>query len=74
MNEIKYIKGFKAGYFLARYEPKILLDLLEHIHPINSYISGIIFGQQEFQFETDKSQLDFLKSIRHHKDNSRDLE
>ncbi|MBK8245335.1 MAG: hypothetical protein IPK88_18055 [Saprospiraceae bacterium] len=71
--ESKYIKGFNAGYFLAKYEPKVLLELLEHIHSINSYISGMNFGQKEFQFEIDNSQLEKLKYIRHQKDNSRDL-
>ncbi|MCI1266520.1 MAG: hypothetical protein LKG19_08080 [Saprospiraceae bacterium] len=74
INETKFIKGFNTGYFLAKYEPKVLMDVLEHIHPINSYISGMNFGQQEFQIEVDKSHLKELKSIRHQKDNSRDLE
>lgn len=74
IDESKFIKGFNAGYFLAKYEPKVLLNLLEHIHPINSYISGMNFGQKEFQFDIDKSQLEELKSIRHLKENSRELE
>ncbi|MBK8243289.1 MAG: hypothetical protein IPK88_07680 [Saprospiraceae bacterium] len=74
IDEIKFIKGFNAGYFLARYEPKVLSDLLEHIHPINSYISGMNYGQQELQFEIDKSQLEEIKSRRHQKNKSRDLE
>ncbi|MBK8241853.1 MAG: hypothetical protein IPK88_20290 [Saprospiraceae bacterium] len=74
IDESKYIKGFNAGYFLSKYEPKVSLELLEHIHPINSYISGMNFGQKEFQIEIDKNQLEELKSIRHQKDNSRNLE
>jgi hypothetical protein len=74
IDESKFIKGFNAGYFLAKYEPKVLMDLLEHIHPKNSYISGMNFGQLEFRIEVDKSQLEELKSIRHQKDNSRELE
>ncbi|MBK8245755.1 MAG: hypothetical protein IPK88_20175 [Saprospiraceae bacterium] len=46
IDESKYIKGFNAGYFLSKYEPKVSLELLEHIHPINSYISGMNFGQK----------------------------
>ena len=74
IDESKFFKGFNAGYFLAKFEPKLLLDLLDQIRPINSYISGMNLGQKEFQFETDKSKIEELKIIRHQKDNSRDLE
>jgi hypothetical protein len=71
IDESKFFKGFNAGYFLAKYEPKVLL---EQIHPINSYVSGMNFGKQEFQIEVDKSQLEELKSKRYKNDNFRDLE
>lgn len=74
IDESKFFKGFNAGYFLAKFEPKVLLDLLDQIRPINSYISGMNLGQKEFQFEIDKSKIEELKSIRHQKDNSRGLE
>lgn len=74
IDESKFFKGFNAGYFLAKFEPKVLLDLLDQIRPINSYISGIYFGNQELQIEVDKSQLEELKSKRHQKDYFRDLD
>lgn len=74
IDESKFFKGFNAGYFLAKFEPNVLLDLFDQIRPINSYISGMNLGQKEFQFEIDNSKIEELKSIRHQKDNSRGLE
>lgn len=76
LNEKQFIAGFNNGYLLAEHEPKILTTLLKGIQPINSYISGLSFGQKEYELMQSKSHLSELdqlrQSSRHEKDRGRD--
>lgn len=64
LNENHFIAGFNSGYLLAEYEPQMLNALLKNAQPANSYISGISFGQKEYELEQTKSQLNQLVHIR----------
>ncbi|MBK6545809.1 MAG: hypothetical protein IPG12_11130 [Saprospiraceae bacterium] len=64
INEKQFIAGFNNGYLLAQHEPKMLTDLLINIQPINSFISGLTFGQKEFELEQDNIQLNKLRQVR----------
>ncbi len=74
LTERQFIKGFNAGYFLAEYEPQLLTSLLKNIQPTNSYISGLSFGQKEYELELQTNHLDDLKKIRNKGKNSREAE
>ncbi|MGB5023763.1 MAG: hypothetical protein WBO44_00360 [Saprospiraceae bacterium] len=64
LSEKQFIAGFNSGYILAKYEPQMLTALMKSIQPINSYISGMSFGQKEYEFEQTKIQLNELRQIR----------
>lgn len=64
LNEKQFIKGFNAGYLLAEYEPQILTALLKQIHPVNSYISGMAYGQKEYKLEYSSEKLRELERLR----------
>jgi hypothetical protein len=64
MNKKKFITGFNAGYILAEFEPQILASLLKNINPINSYISGLLLGEKEFQSQQRNDHLTELEQIR----------
>jgi len=64
LNEKQFIAGFNSGYLLARYEPQMLTVLLNNIQPINSYISGLTYGQQEYELEQTKNKISELSKLR----------
>ena len=64
LNEKQFIAGFNSGYLLAVYEPQMLTSLLQNIKPVNSYISGMAFGQKEFELEQMKTHLNDLGQLR----------
>jgi hypothetical protein len=64
LNEKQFITGFNSGYLLAKYEPKMLTALLKSIQPINSYISGMSLGQQEYELEQTRSHINELRILR----------
>ncbi|HRG33568.1 MAG: hypothetical protein WBP33_07570 [Saprospiraceae bacterium] len=64
LNEKQFINGFNSGYLLAKYEPQMLTTLFNNIQPMNSYISGLYFGQQEFELEQTKNQIRDLSKLR----------
>lgn len=74
INEKQFIKGFNHGYVLAEYEPQLLSALLKGFQTINSYTSGISYGQKEYELERTKGQLDELDKIRQESRNEKDLE
>lgn len=74
LNEKQFITGFNTGYLLAEYEPQILTELLKRIQPINSYISGVSFGQKEFELDQTKTHLNQVDRIRLKTRNDRDNE
>lgn len=63
-DEKQFFRGFNDGYVLAEFEPLMLTVLLKNIQPFNSYISGISFGQKEFELEQTKSHLNDLGRLR----------
>jgi len=69
LNEKQFIAGFNSGYLLAEYEPVLLTSLLSNISPINSYISGMSFGQKEFELE---HRLDEISKLRNGLNRSKD--
>lgn len=72
LNEQQFIKGFNHGYVLCEYEPKMLNILLKSIEPINSYISGMSWGQKEYELELAKSNLNEMDQHRQKSRNEKD--
>jgi hypothetical protein len=72
-NEQKFIAGFNSGYLLAKYEPELLTSLLRNISPMNSYISGMSFGQKEYEMEKDLVDISKLRLDRNRSIDSREL-
>ncbi len=64
INEKQFITGFNAGYLLAEYEPQILTALLNNMQPVNSYISGLSFGQKEYELDQTRDDLSELNMLR----------
>jgi len=64
INEKQFISGFNSGYLLAKYEPQMLTALFNYIQPMNSYISGLSYGQKVFELEEIKNHLNELGQIR----------
>ncbi|MBK6544239.1 MAG: hypothetical protein IPO78_10095 [Saprospiraceae bacterium] len=64
LNEKQFIAGFNSGYLLAEYDPQLLTSLLKNIQPIDSYISGMSFGQKEYELGLVKNHLNELTQIR----------
>ncbi|HRG68438.1 MAG TPA: hypothetical protein PLS73_06295 [Saprospiraceae bacterium] len=64
LNEKQFISGFNSGYLLAKFEPLILSALLKNIQPINSYVSGILSGQKEYELNQVNSQINELGRFR----------
>jgi len=64
LNEKQFTAGFNSGYLLAEYEPQLLTALLKEIRPVNSYVSGMSFGQKEYVLEQTKSHLNELNHLR----------
>lgn len=73
LNEKQFIAGFNSGYLLAKFEPNLSTSLLNKISPVNSYISGMIFGQKQWEQNHSKHKLDELKQIRQNKMNEREI-
>jgi hypothetical protein len=63
-NEKQFISGFNAGYLMAEYEPQMLTTLLKSVQPVNSYISGMTFGQKEYELESTKTRIGELDNLR----------
>jgi hypothetical protein len=64
INEKQFIAGFNSGYILAEHEPQLLTSLLSNIKPLTSYLSGMLFGQHEYELWQTKIQLNELEQIR----------
>ncbi|MBK7358990.1 MAG: hypothetical protein IPI45_07220 [Saprospiraceae bacterium] len=64
LHEKQFITGFNSGYLLAKHEPKMLTDMLKNIQPSNSFVSGMSWGQKEFELEQSKSQMNELEKLR----------
>lgn len=63
-NEKQFIKGFNHGYVLAEYESQLLNVLLKGLQTINSYTSGISYGQKEYELKQTKNHLNELEHLR----------
>jgi len=72
-NEILFIKGFNQGYLLAQYEPNLLISVLKNIKQVNSYLSGMSFGQEEFEVEKATNEISKLRNSRSLDKDSKDL-
>lgn len=64
LNERQFIAGFNSGYLLAQHEPEMLTALLSQLRPLNSCISGMSWGQKEYELEQTKSNLNELDQLR----------
>lgn len=73
LNLKQFISGFNNGYLLAKYESVMLARLLEGAQPINSYISGLLYGQKEYELEQTKGQTNELELMRQKTRNEKDL-
>ena len=71
-NEIQFIKGFNAGYLLAKYEPQLLIGLLDKISPINSYVDGMSNGVKEYELERTYERLNELESLKERQSREKD--
>ena len=71
INEKLFIKGFNDGYVLANHEPNLLNAIMHNLSPTNSYVSGLSFGQKEFELETNVHDL---AKLRQSNNQDRDLE
>jgi len=76
INDKQFIKGFNSGYILAKFEPQMLNLLLKSLKPVSSYISGMRFGQKEYELELKQSHLDEFIQLRQKTSNekNRDLD
>lgn len=72
-NENLFIKGFNQGYLLAQYEPDLLTSLLKNINQVNSYLSGLSFGQKEFVIEQATSEIYKLRNSKKIEKESREF-
>lgn len=63
-SEIQFIKGFNAGYLMAKYEPHLLRGMLEKISPINSYVDGMNYGEKEYELERSYDRLNELEGLK----------
>lgn len=61
MNEEMYIKGFNAGYFISKYEPKLSLTIIKEKSQDNIFLSGMI---DSINFYIQEMQLESLKNLR----------
>jgi len=64
IDESKFIMGFNAGYLLAEHEPNMISNLLKDVQTTTSYISGMSFGQNEYELEQSKSQQNEIEKLR----------
>lgn len=71
LNEQQFIKGFNHGYLLAQYEPDILASVLKNNNPINSYFSGLSFGQKEFILDKSINEISYLRKLKTFEKDSR---
>ncbi|MBK6354265.1 MAG: hypothetical protein IPF46_12950 [Saprospiraceae bacterium] len=60
-NENQFIRGFNQGYVLAQFEPDVLTLILKNYKPINSYFSGLSFGQKEFILDQTFNAISYLR-------------
>ncbi|MBK8245101.1 MAG: hypothetical protein IPK88_16865 [Saprospiraceae bacterium] len=64
INEKQFIAGFNSGYLLTKYELDLLNSILKNINHVNSYISGMTYGQKEYKLDFDSEKLKDLKQLR----------
>lgn len=74
INDKQFIAGFNSGYLLAEYEPDIITSILKDVQPTMSYISGMSFGQREYDLEQSKSQLNEVEKLRQNKNFAKEVE
>ena len=72
-NEKQFINGFNSGYLLAKHEPMLLTSLLKNINPMNSYISGMTYGQKEYEQEVGLNEISKLRERNSRSKDSREL-
>ncbi len=73
INEKQFIAGFNSGYLLTKYELVLVISILKNINPVNSYISGMTYGQKEYKLDFDSEKLKELKQLRTTDRNERSL-
>ncbi len=59
-NEQHFIEGFNSGFLLAKYEPILLMKVLQNLRAKNDYVKGLFSGKEEFEIEQTK---DYLKQV-----------
>lgn len=76
INEKQFIAGFNNGYLLTEHEPNMITILLSDVQSINSYLTGMSFGQKEYELELTKNRLNEIQhlrqKVRNEKENNRD--
>ena len=60
-DEKMFIKGFNAGYLLAKYEPILSLKIVKENYQDNSYFYGLV---NSIEFYIQESQLSKINSLR----------
>lgn len=73
IEEKRYAIGFNSGYLLAKHEPQLLNALLKNIKPINSFISGLLFGKKEYELEITNIRLNELEQLKNNNSREKDL-
>lgn len=63
MNESQFIRGFNCGYVLARFEPQLLISVLDNIQSNTSFVNGIKLGQVEYQQELFKGRIQEINQL-----------
>lgn len=53
--ELDFIKGFNAGYLLAKFKPELAKLVIKDLQVSNDFNKGLVQGQKEFQKERVKS-------------------
>jgi len=70
----RFIAGFNAGYFMAKYCPRVIDMLTAGIRQTFDFLEGIKAGQQQYEQELAK-EMDEIARIRNSsKDLHRDMD
>lgn len=65
--EQQYARGFNTGYFLTKYEAKLLNGIIKNLPFTGAFFQGLFDGKEEVEHENVREQLNQLHKIRNEK-------
>ncbi len=62
--ELDFIKGYNAGYLLAKFKPELAKFVIKDLQVANDYNKGLVQGHKEFQMERLKPNPKVAKELK----------